>query len=101
MTKGHFWDIFSKMYNNLANYEENFQEFFTSCCVFLDREKQKRTITILSLSKNIVEWCNRLPIFQKTPQVHISLQSSPDYKPFQYDCEIRLPLTITCHIHCN
>jgi len=42
MTKGHFWEI-KKIHTNLANYEENFQEFFTSYCVFLDREKQKRT----------------------------------------------------------
>jgi len=32
------------MHNNLADYKENFQEFFASCCVFLDREKQKRTL---------------------------------------------------------
>src|SRR6218665_3290557 len=42
--QGAFLGHFSKMHNNLANYEENLQEFFTSCCVFLDREKQKRTL---------------------------------------------------------
>src|SRR6218665_859345 len=57
--QGAFLKHFSKMQNNLANYEENFQEFFTSCCVFLDREKQKRTLNKIHHHHHHNPWAQR------------------------------------------